>query len=77
VYLINDHARYQAQKLYTSQVAASHVEALIHARYKRTKQMQWPREGAHHVLQIRAMMASDEWDGTCQDVILLALGAAA
>ena len=24
--------------------------------------MQWTREGAHKVLQIRALMASDEWE---------------
>ena len=45
--------------------------------HKRTKKMQWTREGAHHVLQIRAMMASDEWESKGQDAVLLALGAAA
>ena len=34
-------------------------------------------EGAHHVLQIRAMMASNEWESKCHHVILLALGATA
>ena len=69
-YLVNYDARDQANKTYTSQVAESHVEALINARHKRTKKMPWTREGAHHVLQIRAMMASDEWESKCQDVIL-------
>ena len=77
VYLVNYDARDQANQTYTSQVAESHIEALINARHKRTKKMQWTREGAHHVLQIRAMMASEEWESKCQDVILLALGAAA
>jgi len=76
-YLIDYDARYQTSKTYTSQVAESHIETLINARHKRTRKMQWTREGAHHVLQIRAMMASDEWESKCQDVILLALGAAA
>jgi len=76
-YLINYHERSQTNKPYTSQVAESHIEALINARHKRTKKMQWTREGAHHVLQIRAMMASNEWESKCQEVILLALGAAA
>jgi|RhiMetdeSRZDD1v2_1073273.scaffolds.fasta_scaffold239667_4 hypothetical protein len=31
----------------------------------------------HHVLQIRALMASDEWESKGQDAVLLALGAAA
>jgi hypothetical protein len=49
----------------------------INARHKRTKKMQWTREGAHHVLQIRAMMASDEWETKCQGAVLAALGAVA
>ena len=76
-YIVNYDARSKSNKTYTSQVAESHVEALINARHKRTKKMQWTREGAHHVLQIRAMMASDEWESKCQDAVLLALRAAA
>jgi hypothetical protein len=49
----------------------------VPARHKRTKKMQWTREGAHHVLQIRAMMASEEWETKCQDAVLSALGAVA
>src|SRR5262249_22357031 len=55
----------------------SHIDALINARNNRTKKMQWTREGAHHVLQIRALMASDEWESKGQNAVLLALGAAA
>ena len=76
-YIVNYEAREQANKTYTSQVAESHIDALINARHKRTKKMQWTREGAHHVLQIRAMMASDEWESTCQGAVLSALGAVA
>src|SRR5262245_12076526 len=76
-YLVNYDARDQANKTYTSQVAESHIDTLINARHKRTKKMQWTREGAHHVLQIRAMMASDEWESKSQGAILLALGAVA
>jgi hypothetical protein len=76
-YLVNYDARDQANKTYTSQVAESHIETLINARHKRTKKMQWTREGAHHVLQIRAMMASDEWESKGQGAVLLALEAAA
>jgi len=39
-YIVNYDARAQANKTYTSQVAESHVEALINARHKRTKKMQ-------------------------------------
>jgi hypothetical protein len=76
-YLVNYHERAQANQTYTSQVAESHVEPPINARHKRTKKMQWTREGAHHVLQIRAMMASEEWESQCQGTVLSALGAVA
>jgi hypothetical protein len=39
--------------------------------------MQWTREGAHNILQIRAAMASNEWDYIWQETILSALGIAA
>ena len=58
-------------------VADAMIEALINARHKCTKKMQWTPEGAHHVLQIRALMASDEWESKGQDAVLLALGAVA
>jgi hypothetical protein len=76
-YLVNYDTRAQANKTYTSQVAESHIDTLINARHKRTKKMQWTREGAHHVLQIRALMASDEWESKGRSAVLLALGAAA
>ena len=76
-YLVNYDAREQANQTSTSQVAESHVDALINARHKHTKKMQWTREGAHRVLQIRATMASDEWESKGQDAVLSALGAAA
>ncbi len=47
------------------------------ARHKRTKKRQWTREGAHHVIQIQALRASDEWESKCQCEVLVALGAAA
>lgn len=32
--------------------------------------MQWTQEGAHNVLQIRAMMVSKEWDKRWLDLVL-------
>jgi len=61
-YLVNYEQRQQAGQTYTSQVAESHIESLINARHKRTGKMQWTREGAHQVLQIRATMASNQWE---------------
>jgi hypothetical protein len=61
-YIVNYDERETAHKTYTSQVAESHVDSLINARHKKTGKMQWSREGADNVLQIRATMASN---GSC------------
>ena len=74
-YIINYDERDNAKKPYTSQVAESHVDALINARHKKTRKMQWTREGAHHVLQIRAMIASEAWESQWQNAVLSALKA--
>jgi len=71
--LINYDERDNSGKAYTSQVAESHIDSLINARHKRKKKMQWTREGAHNVLQIRAKMASEEWNDQWQDTVLEAL----
>ena len=76
-YIINYDERAQANITYTSQVAESHIDSLINARHKRTGKMQWSREGADNVLQIRATMASDRWASKWQTTVLSALGAAA
>ena len=39
--------------------------------------MQWTREGAHNVLQIRGMIASNEWENNWQAPVLSALEATA
>jgi len=51
----------------------SHIESLINARHKRTGKMQWTREGAHQVLQIRATMASNQWEEIGTTAVLSAL----
>ena len=76
-YIINYDARATAHKTYTSQVAESHIDSLINARHKKTGKMQWSREGADNVLQIRATMASNEWASKWQSTVLSALGVAA
>jgi hypothetical protein len=48
----------------------------VNARHKKTRKMQWTRAGAHHVLQIRAMIASDEWESKWQNAVLSTLTAA-
>ena len=76
-YLVNYHQRQRNNQTYTSQVAESHIDSLINARHKRTGKMQWTREGAHNVLQIRATMACNHWEHQWQNTVLSALGALA
>ena len=72
-YLVNYDERKEAGKAYSSQVAESHIDTLINARHKRKRKMQWTREGAHNVLQIRAEMVSEEWEEKWQDAVVSAL----
>jgi hypothetical protein len=60
-YLVNYQEREERKQTYTSQLAESHTESIINARHKRSGKMQWTREGAHNVLQIRGKIISDEW----------------
>jgi len=75
-YLVNYGQREQQSQTYTSQVAESHIQSIINARYKRSGKMQWTREGAHKVLQIRGLIASNEWGNRWQKPVLTALGVA-
>jgi len=67
---VNYDQRKQAGKVFTSQVAECHIDSIINARHKRKQKMQWTREGAHNVLQIRAMIASNEWEDNWLDFVL-------
>lgn len=76
-YLVNYEAREQANQTYTSQVAESHIESMINARHKKSGKMQWTRDGAHKVLQIRGLIAGHEWGDRWQGAVLAALDGAA
>jgi len=71
--LLNYEQRQQANQTYTSSVAESQIESLINPRHKRTGKMQWTREAAHQVLQIRAMIANNQWEGIGTKTVLSAL----
>ena len=76
-YLVNYDKRKEHKQTFTSQVAESHIESVINARHKKSGKMQWSREGAHNVLQIRGVILSQEWEERWQDSVLSALGAVA
>ena len=75
-YIVNYEERRQLGNTFTTQVAESHIEAIINARHKKSGKMQWSREGAHNVLQIRSEIISKTWIGQWQWAVLSALGAA-
>lgn len=76
-YIADYNSKAENQLPYTSQVAESTVEHLINDRHKRSQKMQWSRDGAHNVLQIRASMASNQWDLEWQDAVFEAIRIAA
>jgi len=76
-YLVHYADRDEKKLTYTSQVAESHIDTIINDRFKRTKKMQWTRDGAHYVLQIRGLVESEEWSDRWQVPVLTALMGAA
>lgn len=60
-YITNYQERQSNNLAFTSTLAESSVNTLINARQKNNKKMQWSREGAHSVLQIRASLFSKTW----------------
>lgn len=61
-YIINYQDRQAGNLPFTSTIAESSVNELINARQKNNRKMQWTREGAHNILQIRASRFSKTWD---------------
>jgi len=61
-YLTNYQERQAAKLPFISTVAESSVNELINTRQKNNKKMQWTREGAHNVLQIRTSQFSKTWN---------------
>ncbi len=73
-YIVNYQERQAAHLPFTSTLAESSVNALINARQKDNKKMQWTREGAHNILQIRTSRFSKTWEQdwqTAQEKIYL------
>ena len=60
---------------FTSSIIESSVDTLINQRQNQTKKMQWSREGAHNILQIRASRASNTWDKDWQESLKILLTA--
>jgi len=59
--IVNYQKREAAGLSFTSNIAESTVNNLINTRQKNDGRMQWSREGAHTVLQIRSSVQSKTW----------------
>jgi hypothetical protein len=75
--LVNYEKRYHQGKVVSSQMAESTVESLINQRCKGKRHMQWSREGLHPVLQLRALIASNDWDTNWEKYVMGAFPSAA
>lgn len=56
--------------VFSSNIAESNVESLINQRCKGKQHMQWSREGAHPILQIRAASNSKDWEENWEQYVL-------
>lgn len=61
-YITNYQKRQDENLPFTSTYAESSVNNIINTRQKNDKKMQWSREGAHNILQIRTSRFSKTWD---------------
>jgi ribosomal protein S27AE len=67
--IINYRDRQKQGLPFTSHLAESTVESLINQRCKGQQHMRWSREGLDPILQIRAAIASNDWDQNWRTVI--------
>ena len=67
--IINYRASQKRGLPFTSHLAESTVESLINQRCKGQQHMRWSREGLDPILQIRAAIASNDWDKNWRTVI--------
>ena len=67
---IVNYADRQARGLpFTSNLAESTVESLINQRCKGQQHMRWSRDGLDPILQIRAAIASNDWEKVWPTVV--------
>jgi len=60
-HIIDYHSRRLSGHCYTSNLAESSVNSQINSRQKQNQKMQWTRDGAHNILQIRTSLYSKKW----------------
>jgi len=68
-YIVDYEKRKEQGQLFTSHVAESTVEHYAGSRLKKQQKMQWTRDGAHGILQLRGAMISDTWEQCSNDLL--------
>jgi transposase-like protein len=68
-HIINYEKRHTSGLAISSQVAESSIENIINSRHSHNLKMQWTREGAHNVLQIRALKLNDKFEAYWPNII--------
>ena len=67
--IINYRERQKQGLPFTSNLAESTVESLINQRCKGQQHMRWSREGLDPILQLRAAIASNDWEQNWRTVV--------
>jgi len=68
--IVDYRSRKKEGRVFTSNLAESTVESLINKRCKGQQHMRWSREGLNPILQLRAVIHSNDWDHKWKDAIL-------
>jgi hypothetical protein len=68
--IVNYRERQKQGLVFTSNLAESTVESLINQRCKGQQHMRWSREGIEPILQVRAAIASNDWNKIWKTAIL-------
>jgi len=68
--IVDYRTRYKNGEAISSQMAESTVESLINQRCKGKQHMRWSRHGVHCILQVRAAIASNDWENNWEKTIL-------
>ena len=73
--IVNYRERQKQGLVFTSNLAESTVESLINQRCKGQQHMRWSREGIEPLLQLRAAIASNDWNTIWKTAVINAIAA--
>jgi hypothetical protein len=71
--IVDYRERQKNELVFTSNLAESTVESLINQRCKGQQHMRWSREGLDPLLQLRAVIESNDWDKIWKTAVMNAI----